>query len=163
MIETGLFAFFSTITVTFALIVVFSKKIFRAAFALFGTLGGVAALLALMGATTIAALQVLIYIGGVFVLFLFAILVTERPELNLFRKSAAGAATGAGLAFVLAVILVRVAATGAMTITGHDAVSASALGRAFIGDNLLTFEAVSVLLLVGLAAAVMVIRKELRS
>lgn len=155
------FAFFAAMTVGFAVVVAFAREIFRAAFALLGTLCGVAGMIAVMGAPAVAALQVLIYVGGVFVLFLFAILVTDKPKENIFRRDPALTTfAGAAAAIVAAVLVVASAAsfesvTHAAPITAHD------IGLTLIFDNALLFEAVSILLLAGLAAAVVVIRKEL--
>jgi len=153
----GLFAFFAAATIGFALVVVFSREIFRAAFGLLGTLCGIAAMALLLGSPTVAALQVLIYVGGIFVLFLFAILVTERPGATVLRRSRFGIIAGGALAACLAALIITAAPEAKDTVLPT---TARALGESLIFENMLVFEIVSVLLLAGLVAAVIVIRKE---
>lgn len=154
---TGLFAFFAAATVGFALVVVFSREIFRAAFGLLGALCGIAVMALLLGSPTVAALQVLIYVGGIFVLFLFAILVTERPGATVLRRSRLGIVAGGALAATLTALIVSAAPGAKDTIVPT---TARALGDSLIFENMLVFEIVSVLLLAGLVAAVVTIRKE---
>ena len=141
----------------------FVRETFRAAFCLLLSLAGVAGLFAVAGADVIAALQVIIYVGGVLVLFLFAIMVTPRWDGSIFRRSPLK--LGAALAVSSAVggLLVGLVGWkdwGAGPEQAAD-VDARAIGEAFLGPQILPFEAVSVLLLAAMVAAVVVIRKEL--
>lgn len=155
----ALFSFFAAVTIGFGFVVALSREIFRATFGLLGTLCGVAVLIALLGATTVAALQVLIYAGGVFVLFLFAILVTDRPGAGIFRRRKIQTFTAVLLSFGFAAVLLSSMTAIRQPLT---AVSAMQIGRSLILGNVLVFEAVSVLLLAGLASAIVVMRKELK-
>ncbi|MEK8023590.1 MAG: NADH-quinone oxidoreductase subunit J [Candidatus Hydrogenedentota bacterium] len=161
ILSFAFFSFFAAVTIGFGIVVAVAREIFRAAFALLGTLCGVAGMIAVMGAPAVAALQVLIYVGGVFVLFLFAILVTERPKETIFRRSTALTMFAGVGACIIAAVLVVAMASSFETLTYAGQITARAMGTSLIFDNLLVFEAVSILLLAGLAAAVMVIRKEL--
>ncbi len=165
MTSLALFSFFAALAVGFGCVVAFSREIFRAAFALMGCLIGVAGLTAMLGAVTVAAIHIMIYIGGIFVLFLFAILVTERPGQTVFRRRSTATFLAGILALSVIVLLVIAAfspSLGANTRQASEfAVTARTIGALFMGNALLLFEAVSVLLLAGLAAAVVVMRKEL--
>ena len=72
------FYLFALITVVSAVLVVFLKNILRAAFALLFTLFGTAGLYLTLHADFLAATQVLIYVGGVLVLLLFGIMLTQQ-------------------------------------------------------------------------------------
>ncbi|HLY10404.1 MAG TPA: NADH-quinone oxidoreductase subunit J, partial [Planctomycetota bacterium] len=61
-----------------AVAVATSRNIVRSAFALLAVLFAVAALYAVMKADFIAAAQVLIYVGGILVLIIFAVMLTHR-------------------------------------------------------------------------------------
>lgn len=164
MTSLALFSFFAAVTIGFGCVVAFSREIFRAAFALMGCLIGVAGLTAMLGAVSVAAIHIMIYVGGIFVLFLFAILVTERPGQTVFRRRTIASLLAGLLALAIVVLLVIAAfspALGAPTPGPEFAVTARTIGGLFMGNALLLFEAVSVLLLAGLAAAVVVMRKEL--
>lgn len=162
----ALFGLFAGIAVASAAMVALAREVYRAAFALLGTIIGVAGLVALIGSPAVASLLVLIYVGGVFVLFVFAILVTDLPPASVFRAGvgarAAAVAAATGFAAVLLVAAVR---SPRLTGGGGPAEGAGAgarqIGLSFLTDNLLTFEAVSILLLAGIVAAVVVIRKEI--
>lgn len=159
----GLLAFFGAVTLGFAVAALLTREVFRAVFSLLGSLCGVAAMIAVMGATTIASLQLLIYVGGIFVLFLFGILVTERPVPGMvFRPGAVVLMVSLLLASGFLVVLgLGVFDLGAAEGTRSWHLYAADLGASFVREELLTFEAVSVLLLVGLVAAITVARKEL--
>jgi NADH:ubiquinone oxidoreductase subunit 6 (subunit J) len=66
------------LTIGGAILVATSRNIVRSAFSLLAVLFGAAALYALMKADFIAAAQVLIYVGGILVLIIFAIMLTHR-------------------------------------------------------------------------------------
>src|SRR5919106_413459 len=72
------FYLFALMTVISAVVVVLSKNILRAVFALLFTLFGVAGLFLFLHADFLAATQVLIYVGGVLVLLLFGIMLTQK-------------------------------------------------------------------------------------
>src|SRR5262249_19601100 len=66
------------VTVISAAGVAFSNNIVYSAFALMGTLMGAAGLFILLNADFVAVVQVLIYVGGILVLTLFAVMLTHR-------------------------------------------------------------------------------------
>jgi NADH-quinone oxidoreductase subunit J len=76
-----------------AVAVATSRNIVRSAFALLAVLFSVAALYAVMKADFIAAAQVLIYVGGILVLIIFAVMLTHRiTDVKLSNESTPGPA-----------------------------------------------------------------------
>src|SRR5574341_2437536 len=75
---TILFYAVAAITVISAAGVAFSRNIVYSAFSLLGTFAGVAGIYIFLGADFVAAVQVLIYVGGILVLILFAVMLTHR-------------------------------------------------------------------------------------
>jgi len=73
------FWFFATLSVGCALLSLFHKNVVHSAFALMGTLVGVAGLFLLLGADFLAMTQILVYAGGILILILFGLMLT-RPE-----------------------------------------------------------------------------------
>ena len=71
------FILFGLITVAGGLYTVLARNLFHAALGLIVALAGVAALYALMEAAFLAAAQVLIYIGAIAILIIFAVMLTE--------------------------------------------------------------------------------------
>ncbi len=72
------FYVFAFITIVSAFIVVFSKNIIYSAFALLFTFFGVAGLYVLLQADFLAVTQILIYVGGILVLLLFGVMLTNK-------------------------------------------------------------------------------------
>ena len=68
----------ATLIVASAAGVALSRNILYAGFSLLGTLGGVAGLYLYLGADFLGIAQLIIYVGGILVLILFAVLLTNR-------------------------------------------------------------------------------------
>src|SRR5918994_4350901 len=77
-ISTAVFYLIAIITVGSAVVVAFSRNIIYSAFSLLGTLAGVVGLYVFLGSDFVAAVQLLIYVGGILVLILFAVMLTHR-------------------------------------------------------------------------------------
>ena len=159
-----LFYFFAIVTVASAGIVVFSRNIMYSAFSLLFTFFGVAGIYVLLNADFIAVSQLLIYVGGILVLLLFGVMLTNKV-VNVEMK------TGT-LQTLPASILVAVTA-GALCavfyVTDWKIVSSVAevanttnvLGEMFMTTYLLPFEVISIVLLVALIGAALMARKDI--
>jgi NADH-quinone oxidoreductase subunit J len=158
--EAVVFWVFAAVTVASAAVVVLSRTLIYSAFALLFTFFGVAGLYVLLGADFLAATQLLIYVGGILVLLLFGVMLTHKIyDLDL-RTETTQLASGVIVAFGLFVILTAVALkTEWPGVARVPAPTTSGIGRAFLGDYLLPFEAASVLLLVALMGAAMIVRR----
>ena len=158
------FGVLATAVVVGALGVVMLPNIVYSAFLLGGVFLSVAGLYLMLNASFIAAAQILIYVGAVNVLILFAIMLVNKKE-------AMGASPGVGLRRVLSTgvciglfaLLLRVAfstpwATPGPAAIGEDAVIR--LGEHFFSDYLLPFELASVLLLMAMIGAIVLARRD---
>jgi len=158
------FGVLATAVVVGALGVVMLPNIVYSAFLLGGVFLSVAGLYLMLNASFIAAAQILIYVGAVNVLILFAIMLVNKKE-------AMGASPGIGLRRVLSTgvclglfaLLLRVAfstpwATPGPSAIGEDAVIR--LGEHFFSDYLLPFELASVLLLMAMIGAIVLARRD---
>jgi len=158
--EAAVFWVFATLTVVSAAVVVLSRTLIYSAFALLVTFFGVAALYVLLGADFLAATQLLIYVGGILVLLLFGVMLTHKIyDLDLRSETTqvgSGLIVAAGLFVILTALALRTEWPGAAR---PPAYTTSAIGRAFLGEYLLPFEAASVLLLVALLGAAMIVRR----
>ncbi len=146
-----------------ALMVVTSRNLIHAALWLVSTLFGVAVVYALLNANFIAVVQVVVYIGAIAILFIFAVMLTRKdmrdtgPQMN--RNWWLGALVAvfvfAGLAFLLSGWS-GFSKTAADLPSGFDSVSL--LGEALVSPQayVLPFEVASVLLLAALVGAVYV-------
>ena len=144
--------------------VAFSRNILHSALALLGTLTGVAGLYLYLGADFLGMAQLLIYVGGILVLMLFAVLLTTR----IGEVRATNHSLGLGVALPVAAVvgggLVALAVRTPWSLT--DAIAAPTTGRlgdAFLREDLLPFELVSVILLMALVGAMVLARRALRA
>ena len=151
---------FAVVTVGSAAVVVLSRTLIYSAFSLLFTFFGVAGLYVLLGADFLAAAQLLIYVGGILVLLLFGVMLTHKIyDLDLrtgTTQMAPGAIVAAGLFVILAATAVRSEWAGTARL---PAPTTTEIGRLFMGQYLLAFEAASVLLLVALIGAAMIVRR----
>lgn len=145
--------------------VAFSRNIIYSALALLGTLLSTGALYVFLNADYVAVTQLLIYVGGVLILILFAVMLTSRID----EKSHSNPSTGvfAGLALLVALIGVfGFVATKTPWKSSAAPVerteTATSLGNLFLGRYLLPFEVSSLVLLATLIGAVVVARKEIK-
>lgn len=89
----GVFYILAAAAVSGAVAVATSRNIVRSAFALLAVLFSAAALYAVMKADFIAAAQVLIYVGGILVLIIFAVMLTHRiTDVKISNDSTPGPA-----------------------------------------------------------------------
>ena len=165
------FGVLALVTTVAALRVVTTRNVVHAALYLVVVLASVGALYILVAAEFVAAVQILIYVGAIVVLFLFGIMLT-RPTLG----SDAGldndqrwlaAVTGLFLLGVLSVVLLD--SFGDRRLPSLEGVSREALtaerGTGAVGDAifstyLVPFEAISVLLLAALVGAIVLARRD---
>jgi NADH-quinone oxidoreductase subunit J len=159
------FYLFALMTVAGAGGCAFSTNIIYSAWSLLFAFLGVAGLYIFLGADFPAVAQVLIYVGGILVLILFAIMLTkqigEDPKLtNAHLGLPAGAILGAAAVATLSYMAVM----APWKVVEHPsyAPSARGLGIAFLTDYLLPFEVASVVLLAALVGSVVIARKEIK-
>jgi NADH-quinone oxidoreductase subunit J len=160
---TIVFYFFAVLTVATAGIVVFSRNIVHAAFALLFTFSGVAGLYVLLMADFIAITQMLVYVGGILVLILFGVMLTNRQISVDIKTGTIQTLPGVLLASALAGTLVGMFwATDWETGAEFTDMSGTAaeLGTMLLTTYVLPFETASVILLVALIGAAMIARRE---
>jgi NAD(P)H-quinone oxidoreductase subunit 6 len=145
-------------------IVAFSRNIVHSAFALLLSFFCVAGLYVLLASDFVAATQVIVYIGGILVLILFGVMLTEKiDQVNITNQ-----ALKPGRAWLLLVVSAGLIITAILKTSWKvksplpPSPTTSQLGDAFLTKYLLPFEIASVLLLVALIGAIIAGRKEVR-
>ncbi len=155
------FFIFSLIAVIGALLVVTTRRLFHSALALVLSFVGVAGLYILLEAEFLAALQILIYVGAIALLILFAIMLTRHlmdPKARAFNEQWWVAALVAGLLFVvLLAMIVRVPWPVRAASVPQNLIEN--LGASFVGEYLVPFEVASVLLMAALIGAIIIARE----
>jgi NADH-quinone oxidoreductase subunit J len=152
------------VTIGSAAIVAFSRNLVYSAFALLGTLLGVAGLYAMLAADFVAIVQVLTYVGGILVLLIFAVMLTHR----ISDVAVSNRVVGPVPALLFVVLVAGVMGTCVVGANWSQIAAPSAepttagIGQAFLGPYILPFELASVVLLVALIGAIVISRKEIR-
>ena len=149
-------------TVAFAAIVAFSRNIVYSAFALVGALMGVAGVYVLLAADFVAMVQVLLYVGGILVLTIFAVMLTQ----GIGDVAVSNRAVGGITAFVVTVLAGAVMLYATLRTPWHLSSGAAVspttygVGNAFLGAYVLPFEVASMVLLAALIGAVVICRQD---
>jgi NADH-quinone oxidoreductase subunit J len=169
MATTIIFYILAAIILICAFLAVTTKRIMRAATYLLFVLFGTAGLYFLMGFTFLGSVQVMVYAGGVVVLYIFALMLTERQGTNekssisLAKKIIALMASLGGAAIILFVILTHKFLDAVLSAPNEQLISVKSLGQQILASGkygyLLPFETVSVLLLACIIAGLIIARK----
>ena len=153
---TALFSIAGAVVIAAAVLVVTSRRIVHAALWLVVALGAVAGCFGALHAEFVALVQILVYVGAIVVLVLFALMLTKAPTNPLPALTTRRSPFAAGVAVVLALVL----GTGVVIAFGNEKVkpvpagSAADIGTAVFRVWVLPFEVLSVLLLAALIGAI---------
>jgi NADH-quinone oxidoreductase subunit J len=164
-----LFWAFALAAVAGALFVISRKNLIAAVMGMVGSFLGIAAIYMMLYAQFLAVVQMLVYAGAIMVLFVFVVMILNRPEDEPVAPSGRAGQVLGVLAIVylvvrLILILWRVEPpTTAMaaplpTPEGYDWGSIKAVGTDLFGPGLFPFEAISILLLVAVVGAIAIAR-----
>jgi NADH:ubiquinone oxidoreductase subunit 6 (subunit J) len=160
-----IFYFFAGLTVVSGLFILFTKNVLHAVLSLLSVFIGVSALYVFAGADFLAVTQLVIYVGGVLVLMLFGVMLTNRETGAIYPISKhkyfiSGIISGSSILGILVYLFVKnqnvflsasekSTSVSAATTTGTIRI----LGISLISEYILVFEAIGVLLLIALIGA----------
>ena len=163
-LATAVFYLVAIVTVGSAAMVAFSRNIIYSAFSLLGTFAGVAGIYVFLGADFVAGVQVLIYVGGILVLILFAVMLTHRiTDVQITNRAAGRIPALAIVAILLALLVQTIRETNWVKAKEIIYAPTSAqIGDLFLQNYLLPFELASLVLLAALIGAVVLARKEIK-
>ena len=157
-----IFLIAAAVTLGAGVVVVTARNLVHAALSLIVTLFGVAILFVLLQAGFLAAVQVVLYIGAIAILIIFAIMLTRRvmqdtgPQTNRYW----GLAAVLSAAMFISLVLVMRQVPGLQAVSGATVPgdSLERLGFALVDPNqyMLPFELASVLLLVALIGSIVI-------
>ena len=150
------------ITIGSAFMVVQSKSLLYSAYALLFTFIGVTGLYIFLWADFLVIVQVVVYVGGILVLIIFGIMLTNKiTSVNISHTSmqkSVGAVVVIGFIGLLGYMILNTPWLVLSNAEPSD--TTSAIGRLLLMDYLLPFEAVSLLLLGALIGATTLSRKD---
>jgi len=152
----------SAVLVGSALAVVLTKNLFHAVLWLALALTGTAGIFLLLDAEFLAAVQLLLYAGGIVTVAVFAIVVTERLVGERMSQTSRGLAGGAAVSIVLAALIVNAIMRGPLTgiRTPMELDLTALIGETVLTRFVLPFELLALLMLAGLMGALYFARPE---
>jgi NADH-quinone oxidoreductase subunit J len=156
-----IFYLFSALTVISAAFVVTNRNIVHAAFYLLFTFFGVAGLYVLLAADFIAIVQLIVYVGGILILLIFGVMLTNKitnVEIRTDTINIVPAIIGIGL-FAGALISAVVNASWKINPQEKVIPTTEILGTLLIQEYLLIFELLGIILLIALIGAASIARK----
>ncbi|MBP6835748.1 MAG: NADH-quinone oxidoreductase subunit J [Kofleriaceae bacterium] len=178
------FWLFALGTIGGAIFVITRRNLIAAVMGMVGTFLGIAAAYMLLYASFLAVMQMLVYAGAIMVLFVFVVMILNKPEdeprthaVGIFGKGLAGV----GLAYLALrlvltvwnvsppnpklatmapppVVVMQQDKQGQPVKISHEWGSTKAVGTRLFGDYLFPFEAISILLLIAVVGAIAVAR-----
>ncbi len=170
LVKQIIFFVFAAITVGGALYLLFTKNVLYAAFSLLLTLLGVSGLYVFAGADFLAVSQIMIYVGGILVLLIFGIMLTNNKntqrqtnQSNKILVSHHNIFWAVLVAALLFLGYLKMILEANFHIISKQTLAGSTVNK--IGFNLMTdyifaFEVVGILLLAALVGAVYIAKKE---
>jgi NADH-quinone oxidoreductase subunit J len=159
--EDALFWILAAIMLGAGLLVVTMKDIIRCGLAMIVCFGALAGIYVLMGAPLIGAAQVIVYIGAISVLILFAIMLTQTkdaPARLVFQTQAGFAAIASVI--IAVIIALSVVATDWGAVNERIRLATEDMAKVLFSDFILPFEVVSVLLLAAVIGGVFLAKRE---
>jgi NADH-quinone oxidoreductase subunit J len=167
-VQQVVFIIISAFTLLSAVIVVTDRNLFRSAIALMASFLGVAGLYILLDAGFLAVAQIIVYIGAISILIIFAIMMTRRMMQTVESPFNPRPISGAIAAVAVCALLIFIAVSTWPDVEAanvSDIVlrgSVSQMGRFLVSPDayVIPFEVASVLLLAALIGAVAIARPE---
>lgn len=157
-----IFYLFAALTLVSAFFVVTNRNIVYSAFFLLFTFFGVAGIYVLLGADFVAIVQLIVYVGGILILLLFGVMLTNKitnVEIKTGTINIYPAVIGVGLltGSLLAALIHSDWKTSALESAQP---TTSALGTILIQQYALVFELLGIILLIALIGAASIARRE---
>ena len=166
MLDTILFYSFALLTLAGAILTVSLRNAVYCAIALVTSLAGVAGLFLLQKAEFLFAVQIILYIGGITVLFLFVIMLVNldqtahQPRYHRHWLVPLAATAGVGALFVAFLTKGRDLLALAAPRTPEAGGNVERLADMLFHDYLVPFEVASLLLLVAIVGSVVMAKKK---
>lgn len=156
-----IFYLFAVVTLLSAFFVVTSRNIVHAAFYLLFTFFGVAGIYVMLGADFVAIVQLIVYVGGILILLLFGVMITNKitnVDIKTGTINTLPAAIGLGL-FTGIIGSVILNTDWRVVDSEMPQSTLSALGQMLLNEYVLVFELLGILLLIALVGAASMARR----
>lgn len=158
-----IFYLFAAVTLGSAFLVVTAKNIVHSAFYLLFTFFGVAGIYVLLGADFIAVVQLLVYVGGILILMLFGVMLTNKitnVDIRTGTSHIIPAVIGVGILWGALTAIIAFKTKWQQNPSEDIKPTVVGLGNLLITDYVLIFELLGILLLIALIGAASIARRE---
>lgn len=157
-----IFYLFATITIVSGIIVVNSKNIVHSAFSLLLTFFGVSGIYVLLGADFLAIVQIMVYVGGILILLLFGVMLTNKiTNVEIRSGSIQVIPAVIGLAIFAAILFWIMTSTSWYSVSFEIPWTTSyEIGEVLLSQYVLIFELLGILLLIALIGAASIARRD---
>lgn len=160
------FYLFAGLSIVSGLFILFTKNVLHAVLSLLAVFLGVSALFIFAGADFLAITQLVVYVGGVLVLMLFGVMLTNRETGAVYPVSKnkyflSGILSGAAVLGLLSYVIIKNSALflavsakpGEDKVAGLADTTVKKLGIGLMSEYVLVFEVAGILLLMALIGA----------
>ena len=157
-----IFYLFAIITIVSGIIVVNSKNIVHAAFSLLLTFFGVSGIYVLLGADFLAIVQIMVYVGGILILLLFGVMLTNKiTNVEIRSGSIQVIQAVIGLGVFAALLFFVMTSTSWKSEQFEIPITTSyQIGEVLLTEYVLIFELLGILLLIALIGAASIARRD---
>lgn len=137
-----------------------SHNIIRSVFALLGVMIGVACLYGLMGSAYLSVIQIMIYVGGIMVLFIFAVMFTSKIEdVEISNRSMGKIQAGILSLAIFLIFFFVIVSYPFQRSSGLDRQTVERLGKGISADYLPLLIGIGIALLISLVGAITIARR----
>ncbi len=156
-----IFYLFAAITIVSAFFVVTNRNIVHSAFYLLFTFFGVAGIYVLLGADFVAIVQLIVYVGGILILMIFGVMLTNKiTNVNIRTGTVQIIPAAIAVAAFFYLLISTLFNTGwKSVVAGNDLPTTHNLGMMLIQQYAVVFELLGVLLLIALIGAASMARR----
>ncbi len=157
-----IFYFFAAITIISAFFVVTTKNIIHSAYNLLLTFFGVAGIYVLLGADFIAIVQLIVYVGGILILMLFGVMLTNKITNVSIKTEAAYVIPSSIVVGLFTGILIAVLVNTNWKVfpSEQPVPTTRSLGVVMMNEYAVIFELLGILLLIALIGAASIARNK---
>lgn len=157
-----IFYLFALTTIMSATVVVTTKNIVYSAYSLLLTLFGISGIYVLLGADFLAVVQIMIYVGGILILLLFGVMLTNKiTSVDIRTGTVHLLPASIGIGILLGILWAVIVWTDWQTESSEIPLTTTkSLGKLLITDYVLIFELLAILLLIAMIGAASIARKE---
>ncbi|MCJ7552786.1 MAG: NADH-quinone oxidoreductase subunit J [Ignavibacteriaceae bacterium] len=156
-----IFYLFAAITLISAFLVVTNRNIVHSAFYLLFTFLGVASLYVMLGADFVAIVQLIVYVGGILILFLFGVMLTNKitnVEIKTGTINIFSSILGVGL-FSGALLAAMLNSNWKIEESKIPEQTTGLIGHLLMNEYILIFELLGIILLIALIGAASIARR----